>query len=87
MYLVSNSFAYGTFVWEWIHIAQLIRNYNAWEASGGSMGDGSSPSFPNPAFGECVKAVFSYPYGLIGLGLCGGAIAILVFMVMKNGSG
>ena len=51
------------------------------------MGDGTSPGFPNSAFGECFKAVFSYPYGLIGLAFCGGALAILVFMIMKMGAG
>jgi len=87
MCLVSCSYADSTYVREWVYIAQLVGNYNAWQANGGTLGDGTSPAFPVPAFGECFKAVFSYPYGLIGLGICGGVLAVLVFVIMKMGAG
>lgn len=69
------------------YIAELIRNYDEWQASGGTMGDGSSPKFPDAGIGECLKGLFSYPYGLIGFGICGAAIVIIVLVIMKMGSG
>lgn len=51
------------------------------------MGDSTSPVFPSSGIGECIRSAFSYPYGLIGFGLCCGAALILVLMVMKMGSG
>ncbi len=69
------------------YIAGLIRNYDEWQASGGTMGDGSSPKFPDAGIGECLKGLFSYPYGLIGFGICGAAIIIIVLVIMKMGSG
>lgn len=69
------------------YIAQLVRNYRTWQEAGGIMGDGTSPPLPSFEISECVGALFSGVYGLIGFGICGGAIAILVFMVMKMGAG
>ena len=51
------------------------------------MGDGSSPTMPSFAIGECFKAVFTFPYGLIGIALCIGVLGLLIFMVMKMGFG
>ena len=68
-------------------IAQFIRNYNIWQSGGGVMGDGSSPDFPSVAVSECIKAMFSYPYGLFGIGICVAAFAVLIFMVMHMGDG
>ena len=69
------------------YAAQFIRNYNEWQGSGGVMGDGSSPTMPSFAIGECFKAVFTFPYGLIGIALCIGVLGLLIFMVMKMGFG
>ena len=69
------------------YAAQLIRNYSEWQNAGGTMGDGSSPAIPSFAIGECFKAMFTFPYGLIGIGLCIGILALLIFMVMKMGYG
>ncbi len=69
------------------YAAQFIRNYNEWQNTGGTIGDGSSPTIPSFAIGECFKAMFTFPYGLIGLALCIGALGLLVFMVMKMGYG
>lgn len=51
------------------------------------MGDGSLPSMPSFAIGECFKAMFTFPYGLIGIALCIGVLGLLIFMVMKMGFG
>ena len=69
------------------YIAQFIKNYKTWQMAGGIMGDGSSPMLPNPKVAECIKALFSGTYGIIGFGICAGAIAILVVMIMKMGDG
>ena len=68
-------------------IAQIIGNYKQWQANGGMLGDGTSPVVPNVKFGACIKTVFSYPYGPIGLIICIGFIFVLAFMVMKMGAG
>ncbi len=69
------------------YAAQFIRNYNEWQNAGGTMGDGSSPAAPTFAIGECFKAMFTFPYGLIGIALCIGVLGLLIFMVMKMGYG
>ena len=69
------------------YAAQFIRNYNEWQHTGGTMGDGSSPVAPTFAIGECFKAMFTFPYGLIGIALCIGVLGLLIFMVMKMGYG
>lgn len=51
------------------------------------MGDGSSPTVPSFAIGECFKAMFTFPYGILGIALCIGVLGLLVFMVMKMGYG
>lgn len=51
------------------------------------MGDGTSPAFPSTNVYDCLRGLFSYPYGLFGLGICGAVIAVLIFMIMKMGNG
>ena len=68
-------------------ISQFIYNYKAWQDSGGTLYSGTSPSFPDPAFFSCLRAVFRFPSGLYGLGVCVGAFAVLIFMVMRMGYG
>ena len=68
-------------------MAQFIRHYNEWQNAGGPMGDGTSPAAPSFAIGECFKAMFTFPYGLIGIALCIGILGLLIFMVMKMGYG
>ena len=69
------------------YVAQFIRNYNEWQNAGGTMGDGTSPATPSFAIGECFKAMFTFPYGFIGIALCIGILGLLIFMVMKMGYG
>ena len=46
---------------------------------------GTSPAFPDTGFVPCLAAAFHFPYGLYGLGLCIGALALLILMVMRMG--
>jgi type IV secretion system protein VirD4 len=46
---------------------------------------GTSPQFPSGSFFTCIAAAFHFPYGLYGLGICVGALAVLIFMVMRMG--
>lgn len=46
---------------------------------------GTSPAFPDAGFFPCLAAAFHFPYGLYGLGLCIGALALLILMVMRMG--
>lgn len=68
------------------YVAQFIYNYDAWQAAGGSLYGGTAPAFPDPGFFPCLGAVFRFPSGLYGLGVCAGALALLIFMVMKMGA-
>ena len=66
-------------------IAQFLRNYQDWNAAGASYG--TTPALPDGAFIPCIRSVFSYPYGLYGLGVCIGLIIVLAVMVMRMGRG
>ena len=66
-------------------IAQFLRNYQDWNAAGASYG--TTPALPDGAFIPCILSVFSYPYGLYGLGVCIGLIIVLAVMVMRMGRG
>ena len=69
------------------YLAQFIRNYSEWQNAGGFMGDGTSPPMPSFAIGECFSAMFTFPYGIIGIALCICVLGLLIFMVMKMGWG
>lgn len=69
------------------YIAQFIRNYTEWQNSGAVMGDGTSPQMPTFAIGECFRAMFTMPYGIIGIAICMLVLGLLVFMVMRMGFG
>ena len=51
------------------------------------MGDGTSPQMPTFAIGECFRAMFTMPYGIIGIAICVLVLGLLVFMVMRMGFG
>ena len=69
------------------YVAQFIRNYYEWQLSGGGMGDGTSPRMPSLAIGKCFEAMFTFPFGIIGVFICIGVLAMLIFMVMRMGLG
>jgi len=51
------------------------------------MGDGTFPAMPSFTIGECFKAMFTFPYGIVGILICIGILGLLIFMVMKMGYG
>ena len=65
------------------YLSQLFSNYHAWQEAGAVFG--TSPAFPDAGFFPCLAAAFHFPYGLYGLGLCIGALALLILMVMRMG--
>ena len=66
-------------------ISQFLYNYDSWQQAGGQFG--TAPQLPDANFLACLAAVFRWPYGLYGLGLCAGGMAVLVFGVMRMGRG
>ena len=69
------------------YISQFVRNYKEWQNAGGTPGNGTSPAMPSFALSDCFEAVFSMPYGIIGILICVGVLALLVVMVMRMGYG
>ena len=69
------------------YIAQFVRNYIEWRKSGGYPGDRTSPALPSSSPIDCIKAVFTPPYGIYGIGICIGLIVLLIIVVMKLGWG
>lgn len=67
------------------YIAQFMRNYSEWQNVGGTPGDGSSPAKPSFALAACFEAIFSMPYGIFGILICVGVLALLLVMVMRMG--
>lgn len=67
------------------YLAQFIGNYTIWKNAGGYPGDGTSPLLPSAGFWNCLSYVFRPPYGLYGILVCVGALALLLVMVMRMG--
>lgn len=67
------------------YIAQFIYNYDQWQAGGGTLYGGTAPAFPDAGFLACLHGVLRFPYGLYGVGICVGCVALLIFMVMRMG--
>ncbi len=66
-------------------IAQFLYNYDLWQSQGGLFG--TAPQLPDANFFACIAAVFRWPSGLYGLGLCVAALAVLMFGVLHMGRG
>ena len=69
------------------YIAQFIRNYTVWKDAGGTPGYGTSPEMPSFSLAACFEAIFTFPYGIIGVLICIGVLALLIVMVMRMGYG
>jgi type IV secretion system protein VirD4 len=69
------------------YLAQFVRNYTIWQQEGGYPGNGTSPMAPSSSPLDCVKAVFTPPYGIYGIGICVGLFALLIILIMKLGWG
>lgn len=63
----------------------MIGNYASWQQGGGIPGDGTSPVMASPHFFTCLASVFWPPYGVYGVLICIGLLAILIIMVMRMG--
>lgn len=66
------------------YAAQFIKNYKIWTSAGGTPGS-SSPVKPTLNVLACFKAAFSFPYGIIGCGICITAVLLLVFCLFRMG--
>lgn len=64
------------------YVAQFLDNYKRWQEAGVP---GSAPTMPSFALGRCLAAAFSFPDGVIGIGVCLGILALLLVMVMRMG--
>ena len=69
------------------YVAQFVSNYSEWKTAGNTIGNRSSPEMPSLAIGDCFEAMFTFPYGIIGILVCIGFGGVLVFMVMRMGLG
>ena len=66
-------------------LAQFLYNYDLWQSQGGQFG--TAPQLPDGNFFACIAAVFRWPSGPQGLGLCAAALAALMFGVLHMGRG
>ena len=67
------------------YLAQFIGNYAVWKQGGGCPGDGTSPAGISPGFMACLCAAVTPPYGIYGIFICIGLLAVLLVMVMRMG--
>ena len=58
-------------------LSQILSGYAAWQESGGVPGSGTSPPLPSLSPVACLQGLLVLPYGMYGLLLCGGAVALL----------
>lgn len=81
--LIALPFALAALLYGGGYLAQFIYNYGVWQEAGAVFG--TAPQFPDGNFFVCIAAVFRWPSGLYGLGICVGLLALLIFMVMRMG--
>ena len=67
------------------YLAQFIGNYAVWKQGGGIPGDGTAPLTVSPGFMDCLGAAVRPPYGIYGIFICVGLLAVLLVMVMRMG--
>ncbi|SQB10186.1 plasmid transfer factor TraK [Enterocloster clostridioformis] len=67
------------------YLAQFIGNYVLWKQGGGYPGDGTSPILASPVLSVCLHAALRPPYGVYGVFICIGLLAVLLLMVMRIG--
>lgn len=66
------------------YIGQLLENYHAWSASGGVIGDGTSPELPQKQILYCISKAFTVS-GIKAIGLIMAIIGGLAFMAIFMG--
>ena len=67
------------------YLARLLYNYHEWTLGGGTPGTDSAPSLPSGSVPDCLKALAIYPYGILGILTCIGALGILAFVILRLG--
>ena len=87
MSLIAAPFAILAILYAGGFLAQLLGNYATWKHGGGIPGDGTSPLAASPDFLLCLSSVLRPPYGVYGILICIGLLAVLLIMVMRMGYG
>lgn len=87
MSLIAAPFATLAILYAGGFLAQLLGNYATWKQGGGIPGDGTSPLAASPDFLLCLSSVLRPPYGVYGILICIGLLAVLLIMVMRMGYG
>ena len=85
--LIAAPFAILAILYAGGFLAQLLGNYATWKQGGGIPGDGTSPLAASPDFLLCLSSVLRPPYGVYGILICIGLLAVLLIMVMRMGYG
>ncbi len=65
------------------YLGQFIGNYALWKQGGGYPGDGTSPLPASPGLSACLRAAVHPPYGIYGLFICIGLLAVLLLFIMR----
>ena len=87
MSLIAAPFAILAILYAGGFLAQLLGNYATWKHGGGIPGDGTSPLAASPDFLLCLSSVLRPPYGVYGILICIGLLAVPLIMVMRMGYG
>ena len=82
MSLIAAPFAILAILYAGGFLAQLLGNYATWKQGGGIPGDGTSPLAASPDFLLCLSSVLRPPYGVYGILICIGLLAVLLIMVI-----
>ena len=67
------------------YLGQFIGNYALWKQGGGYPGDDTSPLPASPGLSACLRAAVHPPYGIYGIFICIGLLAVLLLFVMRIG--
>ena len=67
------------------YLGQFMGNYALWKQGGGYPGDGTSPLPASPGLSACLRAAVHPPYGIYGIFICIGLLAVLLLFVMRIG--
>ncbi|WP_394326276.1 VirD4-like conjugal transfer protein, CD1115 family [Allofournierella massiliensis] len=83
--LIAAPFAILAILYAGGFLGQILGNYAAWKQGGGIPGDCTSPAAASPDFITCLTSVLHPPYGVYGVLICIGLLAVLLLMVMRMG--
>ncbi|OUN12336.1 ATPase [Flavonifractor sp. An9] len=83
--MIAAPFAILAILYAGGFLGQILGNYAAWKQGGGIPGDCTSPAAASPDFITCLTSVLHPPYGVYGVLICIGLLAVLLLMVMRMG--